>query len=844
MPGQMREPGLWLEGFRRCLYTGGHLARWAREGRVQGVAGSLLALERALALGPEYRAFLVSAAGQSPEEALQRLLGEDAKGLVDALEGVEGWVSVPLPCPPTAPADTLTASARDLIARTGRRRVAVQVPPTPEGLKALTALSAEGVPVEAVPVYAAEGVRAVLSAWRRGGAGAPLWVGVPFRPLYLCLGPGQAEAGARHLAQTVQEAGDPRVHLLWRDLAPADPAEGESSLLARLAGVPGLRAVPFSMLLLEPPPPPEAPGPPAPAEVPAPLAEGLLARDLEHLERHRRRLLQRLAQGPAEPAQPLPHEWRQRTEACRAQWEEERVLERLWARDPTLWAHPSAPEVRDCLGWLTLPERMEGVVARVQETAHQAQEEGVERVVLLGMGGSILAPEVLRRVFGPRPGHPDLWVLDTTHPSAVLALARSLDYRRTWFVISSRSGTTVETLSLFAFFWAECARLAEPGPRFLAITAPGSPLVRLAEEHRFREIFLAPPTVGGRFSALSVFGLLPAGLLGVDPLSLLEEAARMMEASTPCTSAREAPPGVLGAFLAETARAGRDKLTLLTSPTLSAFPAWVEQLVAESLGKEGKGIVPVLEEPPLDPSAYRPDRAFVLVTLAGEEEAPARHGRALAEAGHPVLHLRLPRLTALGREFYRWEVAVALAGARLGVYPFNQPDVEGSKERARRGMTQGGAIEPPPDEVRAEGGDLAPALARWLGESREGDYLAVQAFLAPGPEVEPLVWDLVEALRARTGLAVTMGWGPRFLHSTGQLHKGGPNTGLFLQLVDEPPEDAEVPGRGYTFGALIRAQAIGDYEALRQRGRRVLRVNLGRDAGAGLTALLQALAHA
>ncbi|HEX6200287.1 MAG TPA: hypothetical protein VF150_08490 [Thermoanaerobaculia bacterium] len=557
-----------------------------------------------------------------------------------------------------------------------------------------------------------------------------------------------------------------------------------------------------------------------------------------------------------------------------ARWAEERFAERLWAKDPTLWAPdpgecgpPFPPELEDRLGWLDLPRTDPGELAAFAE---EVRRDGLRHAVLLGMGGSSLAPEVLHGVLGARPGYPELTVLDSTHPEAVRAVRQDLEATggpaRTLFLVASKSGTTVETLALFRYFWEEVAAATpEPGARFCAVTDPGTPLADLAGERRFRRVFLAPPDVGGRYSALSVFGLAPAAVGGLD-LGRLLARIDPNAGSTAGGGLRHrlrapAPenPGLrLAAALAEAAlTAGRDKLTFLAAPALAQLPAWIEQLVAESLGKEGRGIVPVADEPVLAAAGYGPDRLFVSLEVGesgedGGDGALTESLDALAAAGHPVVRIALPDRHDLGGVMLLWEVATAAAGAALGVHPFDQPDVELAKRRAKEAMAGEGGVAgveevPVHDEER-----LRRAVAEWLGEAGAGSggdedgrpYVALQAFLPPTPEIDHDLRELRLLVADRRRLATTAGYGPRFLHSTGQLHKGGPAAGLFLQLVDEPAAELPVPGTGHGFGELIRAQAVGDYRALVEAGRRVLRVQLGRDRAAGLARLQDAFEDA
>ena len=516
-------------------------------------------------------------------------------------------------------------------------------------------------------------------------------------------------------------------------------------------------------------------------------------------------------------------------------WDEQNICKRIWEKDHTVWS-PDPTELGNRLGWLFLPNTSLEEIEEIQAFAAEISDAAMRHVVLLGMGGSSLAPEVFAHTFGSSAGYPELIVLDSTHPDAVRAVEDAIDPARTLFVVASKSGTTLETLSFFRTFWERVSKVTSvPGSHFVAITDPGSALEQLASERQFRRVFGAPSTVGGRYSALSVFGLVPAALIGVDIKRLLERAASMAAASSGSTKASENPSLQLGVTLAELALEGIDKVTFFGSPTIGALPIWIEQLVAESVGKNGKGIVPVDGEADVAPDTYGRDRLFVALCLAGDDDV-ARRLDALEAAGHPVVSTVLEDKFDVGAEMFRWELATAAAGAVLGINPFDQPDVQLAKSLAKEAMASKGDATTGPDAdiVDAEdGAALSSAFNEWA-QASPGDYLALQAYVAPSAAVAAELQVIRTALGQRLGLASTIGFGPRFLHSTGQLHKGGANNGLFLQLVDEPREDMPVPETEFTFAELIEAQAIGDAKALTQRGRRVLRVNLGSDTLAGL----------
>ncbi|MDH3261946.1 MAG: glucose-6-phosphate isomerase [Acidimicrobiia bacterium] len=525
-------------------------------------------------------------------------------------------------------------------------------------------------------------------------------------------------------------------------------------------------------------------------------------------------------------------------------WEEEGFGRRLWAKDPTLWFADPQPELTDRLGWLTLHETMRSKLAALRALADDIKNEGFRHVVLLGMGGSSLAPEVYQRTFGNAPGYPELLVLDSTHPDAVRAVRDRIDPAKTLFVVSSKSGGTLETMSGFRYFWAAVADVASvPGGHFVAVTDAVSSLETLATDRDFRAVFQAPSDVGGRYSALTDFGLVPASIIGVDPGRLLDRVATIAAATGPSVAAPDNPALQVGAAMGELALVGRDKVTYVVSPTLAAFPDWVEQLIAESTGKDDKGIVPIAGEELRTPEAYGLDRFFVYLSLDGEQDdAQAAALQELQAVGHPVVRIRLEDTYDLAVEMFRAEMAVAAAGAVLGIHPFNQPDVQDAKTLAKEAMEGTGRQGEPPAEVAtADVEGLADQARAWLSTVEPGDYLAIQAYLPMDSSVGVVLHSIRQDLQRRFRMATTVGYGPRFLHSTGQLHKGGPASGLFLQIVDQPDLDLAVPETDYTFGRLIAAQSVGDYQAMRQRNRRVLRVNLGSNRTNGLAALQAAL---
>ena len=516
------------------------------------------------------------------------------------------------------------------------------------------------------------------------------------------------------------------------------------------------------------------------------------------------------------------------------QWRRDDISERLLARDPSLWSAYRPPELTDRLGWLDLPLRSDREIEDIRSFATAAHKEGLAHTVLLGMGGSSLAAETLAAVL-PTPENLGFEVIDSTHPAVVNDAAARLDPTGTLFVVASKSGRTQETLSLAHWFrdWLTAAGRDAPS-QFVAITDPESPLAVEGEKAGFRRVWTADAEVGGRYSALTEFGLVPASLAGVDVRPVVESARRARELLEGSMEERIEMLR-LGAILGDLAVGGADKMTLLTSRGLAALPAWLEQLVAESLGKRGRGIVPVIEEPLSGARAYGADRLFVSLELASERNPALAEALEELEAVHPVVRFSLPAPSDVGFEFVRWQVAIAAAATILGVHPFNQPDVEAAKERAREALAQGQSAVDSRDGLwqvdigneDSADDDLESALGMWLRGVGAGGYVGIHAYLPQSQEVD----DAVRALRAELGqsthLATTFGYGPRFLHSTGQLHKGGPNTGLFIQLVDDPQPELQIPASDADFGSLLRAQAIGDAEALFERRQWVLRLQVG-----------------
>ena len=520
---------------------------------------------------------------------------------------------------------------------------------------------------------------------------------------------------------------------------------------------------------------------------------------------------------------------------------------RLWRRDPSLWSTDASVQekIANRLGWLSSPTLMAGSIGRLHTFADAVKRDGLAHVVLLGMGGSSLAPEVLRAVVGVGPGWPQFQMLDSTDPAAVRAAATPPE--RTLYVLASKSGTTIEPNALAAHFRERLeARGAPWNDHFIAITDEGTDLARRAGAERFRDLFINPSDIGGRYSAVSYFGFVPAALMGQDLNALVGWSLAMLSAAEPADRAGGMNPAVaLGLLIGEAARAGRDKLTLILPPELGAFGLWVEQLIAESTGKHGVGVVPIAGEPVAAPDHYAADRVFVAVRLDGSpaEQAQSAAIQSLKAAGAPVAEIEMPEAAALGGEFLRWEIATAMAGAILQINPFDEPNVQQAKDATRtlleRYKSSGQLQAPSPSRTWPNGVTIASTAAarEQLGDRgaeaalsllRAGDYFALLAYVGPNAEIAQVLEVFRHNVRDRTRAATMLGYGPRYLHSTGQLHKGGRNTGVFVLLTADDAADLPIPGESFSFGTLEMAQALGDFASLESAGRRAIHVHLPR----------------
>lgn len=852
---------VWYDNIRRALLESGELDRYTRDYAVTGVTSNPTIFERAISGGGDYDDALRAAVGRDvrdPEELFWSLAIDDIRDAADVLrdtydrqEGADGYVSLELPPRLSQDTEGSVDLAGDLYARVDRPNVMIKVPGTPAGVPAIEELIFRGVNVNVTLLFSLSQWRAVADAYTRGlerrredgrdldvASVASFFISriddkvndrLP-EELHNQLGVASghlAYAAHRELLRSerwrgLAEAGARPQKVLFASTSTKDPQLPETYYLEALAAAGTVNTMPESVLLTAA----------KEANIGEPLsedaspAEETVRRvedagvDLEELGRELQeegdqkfadsfdRLLaciedkvEELAQtspptqrlGPIEPQVSEVVDDLRRRDAVRRLWEYDHTL---WQDDPT--------EVADRLGWLAVPGQMEERLDELEAFASQAVADGLTHVLVLGMGGSSMFPIVVRDALDHHDDGLELEVLDSVDPDALARVTEQMPLDSTLVIASSKSGTTVETRSTLEWFWE---RIGDPR-RFVVITDPGTELAELARERDFRRVFENRPDIGGRYAALSYVGLVPAALAGVDVAELLHRAGRTAAGCAGCVDPVDNPGVQLGAVLAGAARAGRDKLTLVVDDRVAAFGLWIEQLVAESTGKHGNGLVPIVDEPLASPEVYGDDRLFVGIGIDPDQLAE------LADAGHPVINLPIDDPLDLGGEVLRWEIATALAGAALGINPFDQPDVEAAKNAARKAL----------DEAAP---DTAPEpLDPLLDQLEPGDYLAILAYVDTEGEVLQGLQRVRVALRDRYRVATSLGAGPRYLHSTGQLHKGGPDTGVFVQVVTDQEFDPPIPGKPFGFGTLERAQAAGDLRALQDRGRRAIRVRL------------------
>ncbi len=875
---------VWLDQIRRGMIESGELGRMVREDSLRGVTSNPAIFEKAILGSPDYDEDIAAAAreGLSSREVYRRLAVRDVQLAADVLRGVyddtgskDGYVSLEVAPRLAHDTDGTVEQARLYWGVVDRPNLMIKIPATPAGISAIETALYEGMNVNVTLLFGVgpyeEVMRAFIRAMeRRRADGLPLdrhsvasffvsRVDTEVDKRLAALGSdenhgraGLANARAAYQAfkrvfggkdfAALREAGCPVQRPLWASTGVKNPAYPDTLYVYGLVAPDTVNTMPLPTMQAAAGEG-EVTGATADEDPAGDLAalaaagidlddvtDQLLRDGIEAFVVPMNKLIsgieakrEAIVSGrPASFEADLPPDLeRPVAERVRAAADAD-VVRRIWRKDGTLWAPPGTPELEDRLGWLTIADKVLDDLPAIRDFVREAREGGLTDVVLLGMGGSSLAPEVFRRSSPPSEGALRLHVLDSTEPLAVGAVADAIDPARALFVVSSKSGGTIEPNALLAYF-----RGLQPDPsHFVAVTDPGTSMAALAEGEGFRHTFLSDPEIGGRYSALSPFGIVPAALAGVDVQAVLEGAQVAQENC----ELPEANSGLwLGAALGELALRGRDKLTFVVDPPLSSFGLWAEQLIAESTGKQARGILPIADEPLVDPSAYGEDRVFL--HLRDADAPDARHTdalRAVAAAGHPTITVTAAGVADLGRVFFFSEFATAVAGWALGINPFDQPDVQEAKDNTAE-VLEHGAPQGSPDG----------SLAELLDDLAAPSYLAIMGYLPYDGAVDRAVTALRAAVIESCGAATTFGYGPRFLHSTGQFHKGGPAAGRFLQLVHDSEKDLDVPGKPYSFRTLIDAQADGDLQTLRGHGLPAVRVRLPAGDLAGAITRLQ-----
>jgi transaldolase / glucose-6-phosphate isomerase len=885
----------WLDQIRRKLISSGELQRLIDEDSLRGVTSNPSIFEKAILGSSDYDEDLVAMAKE----------GVDAKAIYDAiaikdvqlatdvlrptweqLGHADGFVSLEVQPELARDTEGTLASARSYWSRVDRPNLFIKIPGTDEGVPAIEQAIYEGINVNVTLLFAVAAYEKVAEAYIRGlerrneegnsldvHSVASFFVSRVDTEVDKRLGEAHPElhgtaalANARAAYQSFKgifagerweklaAAGAKVQRPLWASTGVKNPAYPETKYVDELVAPDTVNTMPMATLLAAAEKA-EITGATAdqdPSEDLQKLADAgidlddvtrvLLDAGIEQFVKAMNDLIagveeQRevavLGQPPTVQAH-VPSDVEgalaQRVRAAVA----EGVAQRVWRKDARLWGGPDKPEIENRLGWLTISEPMLEHLDDLLGFVEQVKADGYTDAVLLGMGGSSLGPEVLRRSFGEIEGALRLRVLDSTDPAEVLAVERSVDLERTLFVVSSKSGSTIETLSHYRYFRSKL----DDGAHFVAVTDPGSPLADLGREQGFRRVFENDPDIGGRYSVLSYFGLVPAALMGIAVDALLHRA-QVAEANCTSYDSTASNSGLwLGIAIGELARQGRDKATFVVGPPIDSFGLWVEQLIAESTGKDGRGVLPVAGEPLGAPDVYGDDRVFIYLRVPEHaDEALDAKVRALAEAGQPTFTVAVHGPIDLGRVFFFAEFAIAVAGWVLDINPFDQPNVQEAKDNTNKVLDAYARAGKLPDVAEADG----DALRALVSDKGPPHYVAVLGYVPESPEFDAAVTELRELLRAKTGCAVTFGYGPRFQHSTGQYHKGGPKTGLFLQLVGADEEDVEIPEVGYTFGTLKNAAATGDLQTLREHGLPAERVRLEGDPVAALRALTQKL---
>ena len=878
---------VWLDQIRRSLITSGELERLERELSLRGVTSNPAIFEKAILGSTDYDEQIaeLAAKGLSAREIYDEIAVLDVQLACDVLRVVwdgtdhaDGFVSLEVEPAFAHDTDATLRQAHEYWERVDRPNLMIKIPGTEAGVPAIEDAIAAGINVNVTLLFSVESYSAIAEAFIRGmerrlEAGESLdvhsvasffvsRVDTEVDKRLADANPAHPEelrgiaaiANARAAYQrfkamfrgerfaALRDAGAPVQRPLWASTGVKDPLYPETKYVDSLVGPDTVNTMPMPTLLACA----------EELEVTGATADQDPTEDLERLAAAgidmgdvTKTLLREGIEKFMDPFEALIGGIELAREGIvtdrpktikaaladeleppvieRVQTaERDNVAKRIWARDESLWGGPGVPEIADRLGWLTISEKMLEHADELREFAESARADGLEHAVLLGMGGSSLGPEVIRRSYGEVPDAMRLHVLDSTDPGAVRDVERQVDLDKTLFIVSSKSGGTIETLSHMRYFYR---RTGGDGSHFCAVTDPGSPLAELARERGFRRVFENDPEIGGRYSVLSYFGLVPAACAGVNIEGMLHQAQVAEQNCAQFDSAQSNSGLWLGCVMGQLAQHGRDKLTYAVSEPISSFGLWVEQLVAESTGKEGKGILPVADEPLAEPEAYGDDRVFAYLRNEDEpdEEMDARI-EALGRAGHPTATLSVAGGAAdLGRIFFFAEFATAVAGWALGINPFDQPNVQEAKDNTARILEEG--------LPEVDAGSLDELLAG----AAPPKYIAILAYVTPSTEFDAAVTDLRVALRERTKCTTTFGYGPRYLHSTGQYHKGGPPNGLFIQLYQHADEDIEIPEAGYSFEYLKSAQALGDMQTLRAHGLEVVRIDVdGPDAVRGL----------
>jgi transaldolase/glucose-6-phosphate isomerase len=871
---------VWLDQIRRSLITCGELERLERELCLRGVTSNPAIFEKAILGSTDYDEQIAELAekGLSAREIYDeiavldvRLACDVLRGIWDEAEHADGFVSLEVEPAFAHDTDATLSQAREYWERVDRPNLMIKIPGTEAGVPAIEEAIAAGINVNVTLLFSVESYTAIAEAYIRGmerrlEAGESLDVHSvasffvsrvdtevdkrlaesgheELRGLAAIANARAAYMRFKELFRgerfaALREAGAPVQRPLWASTGVKDPHYPETKYVDSLVGPDTVNTMPMPTLLACA----------EQLEVSGPTADQDPSDDLERLEAAgidmgdvTKTLLREgiekfvdpfdaliggieLAREGIVTGRPrtikatLPDELEPRVIERVNAAQREDVAKRIWAHDESLWGGPGVAEIGDRLGWLTISEKMLEHAGELRQFADAAKADGLEHAVLLGMGGSSLGPEVIRRSYGHVPGAMRLHVLDSTDPGAVRDVERQIELDKTLFIVSSKSGGTIETLSHMRYFYERCGG---DGSRFCAVTDPGSPLAELARERDFRHVFENDPNIGGRYSVLSYFGLVPAACAGVNIEAMLHQAQVAEQNCAQFDSAQSNSGLWLGSVMGELAQHGRDKLTYAVSEPLSSFGLWVEQLIAESTGKEGKGILPVADEPLAAPEAYGDDRVFAYLRNEDEpdEEMDAQI-EALGRAGHPTATISVTGGAAdLGRIFFFAEFATAVAGWALGINPFDQPNVQEAKDNTACILEEG--------LPELEPGSLEELLAK----AAPPHYIAILGYVTPSEEFDVAVTELRTALRDRTRCTTTFGYGPRYLHSTGQYHKGGPPNGLFIQLYQPADEDIDIPEAGYSFEHLKNAQALGDMQTLRAHGLDVVRIEIdGPDA--------------